>query len=177
MSVAYTTSRTSSFTVTHAKHISYKVATDLRRMQCFYGEYANGGLSDSWIESYESELILYLKEGYLDWVAYGFLRNRDWIYPTLYYPAYRLEHGQANDDDPGGIRPGADVSGALFHSFLTGSRKWAQLGEEAKREFRKHLPFQRTLGVEPGAAGNWVKDRTYSANGQALDRFSLTRCR
>lgn len=177
MSFAYTTSKTVAFTHTHAKHISYKVATDLRRMRCFYGEYAPSGLSASRIEAYEGELIAYLKAGYLDWVAYGFLRNGNWIYPTLYYPACELEQGQASDDDPGGIRPGADVSGAVFHSFLTQNRRWIQLSDEAKREFRECLPIQRTPGMEPSADGSWVRDRTYSANGKALYRFSLRRYR
>lgn len=177
MSFSRTTSKTAAFTRTDAKHISYKVVTDLRRMRCFYDEHLNGSLSDSWIDAYEAELIVYLKAGYLDEVAYGFRRNGRWIDPTLRYSADMLEQGQANDDDPGGIRPGADVSGAFFHSFLIENYKLSQLSEEAEREFRKCLPFQRTRGVKPGADGTWVKDRTYSAKGRALERLILMRYR
>ena len=177
MSLSRTTSKTVAFTRTDAKHISYKVATDLRRMRCFYGEHLNGSLSDSWIDAYEAELIAYLMAGYLDWVAYGFLRNGNWIDPILYYSADMLEQGRASDDDPGGIRPGEDVSGAVFHSFLVQNHRWNQLSDEAKREFKRYLPVQRTPGMEPSADGTWVKDRTYSAKGRALNRLVLMRYR
>nr|WP_246886778.1 hypothetical protein [Pseudomonas chlororaphis] len=51
-----------------------KVATDLKRMQRFYGY-----PSDTWIEEYEAELVVLLKAGYLGEVTYGFKRGDDWI--------------------------------------------------------------------------------------------------
>ena len=36
-SYSYTVAETQTFSVTHARHMAAKVATDLRRMQRFYG--------------------------------------------------------------------------------------------------------------------------------------------
>lgn len=41
MSSSYTTTETKTFTLTHARHLAAKVATDLKRLQRFYG-----GISD-----------------------------------------------------------------------------------------------------------------------------------
>ena len=56
MSYSYTFSETATFTITHARHIAAKVATDLKRMQRFYGE-----PSDIRIKNYETEVIELLK--------------------------------------------------------------------------------------------------------------------
>lgn len=80
MSYSYTMSEATTFTVTHAIYIAAKVATDLKRMQRFYGK-----PSDISINDYEAEIIELLKAGYLGTVAYGFRRNSDWIEPTLKY--------------------------------------------------------------------------------------------
>ena len=52
--------RQPTFTVTHARHMAAKVATDLKRMQRLYGS-----PSDASIASYEAELIELMKAGYL----------------------------------------------------------------------------------------------------------------
>ena len=59
-SYSYTVAETQTFSVTHARHMAAKVATDLRRMQRFYGY-----PSDADIEAYEEELVVFLKAGYL----------------------------------------------------------------------------------------------------------------
>jgi len=79
----------------------------------------------------------------------------------------------ATDDDPGKIRPGRDISGANFHSFLTYSAAWSQLSQEEKRQFEATLPFSRTTGTEPGVSGYFSSDKTYSAGGHALDRTTV----
>ena len=109
-SVAVTESTT--FTVTHARHMAAKVATDLKRIQRLYDR-----PSDSAIADYEAEAIELMKAGYLDYVWYGFKRNGYWIEPTLKYTSQDLYSGSA-DDDPGKIRPGADITGASFYSYL-----------------------------------------------------------
>ena len=95
---------TTTFTRTHARHIAAKVATDLKRMQRFYGE-----PPDNWIDAFEAEAIEFLKGGILDTVAYGFRRNGDWIEPTLIYTSRDLMVIAANDDDPGRVRPSAQI--------------------------------------------------------------------
>ena len=168
MSYSYTITDTTTFTRTHARHIAAKVATDLKRMQRFYGE-----PSDNWIDAFEAEAVEFLKGGLLDKVAYGFRRNGGWIEPTLIYTSRDLMGIAASDDDPGRVRPNAQISGASFHSYLTYNSTWNQLTREQREDFAKRLPFQRTEGAEPGVSGYWSRDLTYSAGGRALDRASL----
>ena len=168
MSYSYTSAETSTFTRTHAKHMAAKVATDLKRMQRFYGR-----PNDSRIVDYETEVIEFLKEGYLGTVIYGFRRNGNWIEPTLNYTARDLAGASANDHDPGRIRPGADISGASFYSYLTYSLAWNNATEVEKEAFRGRLPFQRSGAPEPGIEGYLSEDLTYSSGGRALDRATV----
>lgn len=175
MSYSFTTSNTETFTVTHARHIAAKVATDLKRLQRFYGKWAPS-LTDSKIDDFLDELIEYLAAGYLGYVAYGFRRNGRWVAPTLRYTAYDLgQTTDMRDNAPGAVYPGEDVSGASFYSFLTTSRSWSSASFRDREEFLKRLPIQRGIGQAPGLDGYWAQDRTYSAGGRALDRFSLRR--
>ena len=106
MSYSITATETRTFTLTHARHLAAKVATDLKRLQRLYGE-----LSDARIEQFEGEATELLRQGYLQSVTYGFQRNGNWIEPTLRYTARELADGGI-DDDPGRVRPGANVEGA-----------------------------------------------------------------
>ena len=84
MSFSDTTTQTTTFALTHARHIGAKVATDLKRMQRFYGQ-----PSDGYIADFETEVVELLKEGYLGTVIYGFQRDGGWIEPTLRYTGSR----------------------------------------------------------------------------------------
>lgn len=168
MSYSFTYSETSTFTLTHAKHLAAKVATDLKRMQRFYGS-----PSDSAIASYEAEIIQFLKAGYLGTVTYGFKRDGKWIEPTLKYTARDLAGGSTHNHDPGRVRPGADISDASFYTYLTYSVAWNSSSESEKESFSKKLPFQRAGASEPGVDGYLSDDRTYSAGGRAIDRASV----
>lgn len=168
MSYSYTIAEAQTFTVTHARHMAAKVATDLKRMQRLYGKPGDADIAD-----YEAEVIELLKTGYLGTVTYGFQRDGRWIEPTLRYTARDLAGTSANDDDPGRIRPGADISGASFYNYLTYSAAWDQLTEAQKDAFKKSLPFYRTGAPEPGVNGYLTDDRMYSSGGRALDRSSV----
>ena len=168
MSYSYTATESQAFTVTHARHMAAKVATDLKRMQRFYDK-----PSDTSIGQYEEEVVALLKAGYLGTVTYGFKRDGEWIEPTLRYTAYDLAGMSANDDDPGKIRPGAEISGASFYSYLTYSAAWDGLMADEREEFKKVLPFERTGASEPGVNGYLSDDRTYSSGGRALSRASV----
>ena len=168
MTYSYSDSHTTTFTSTDAAYIAAKVATDLKRVQRFYGEPL-----DKRIQNYETEVIQLLMSGYMDTVTYGFKRNGCWIEPTLFYTARDLSGVTASDDDPGRIRPGASIDGASFHSYLTHSSAWYQLSPAQREEFAKQLPFQRSDGPESGVDGYLRKDLTYSAGNRALDRASL----
>ena len=168
MSSSYTYTENATFTVTHARHMAAKVATDLKRMQRFYGL-----PSDAEIADYEAEVTELLKGGYLGTVTYGFRRDGNWIEPTLLYTARDLVGGTANDDDPGKIRASANVAGASFYSYLTYSSEWDKVSEPEKEAFLKRLPFRRGAAPEPGIAGYLADDRTYSSGGRAIDRASV----
>jgi hypothetical protein len=168
MSYSYTQTETKSFTETHAKHIASKVATDLKRMQRFYGE-----PSDANINSYEREIIEFLKKGYLGTVTYGYQKNDDWIEPTLRYTAKELSNISSTDDDPGKIVANANIEGASFHSFLTYSSAWDGLSKGEKEAFKSTLPFQRGYASEPRINGYMSNDKSYSAGGKSLDRSTL----
>jgi Bacterial HORMA domain family 1 len=114
MSYSFSYTESSTFTVTHARHMAAKVATDLKRMQRFYGSQ-----SDAHIASYEVEVIALIKVSYLGVVTYGYKKDGKWIEPTLRYTARELTGATANDDDPVRIQPGPDMSGAVFHSPLS----------------------------------------------------------
>jgi hypothetical protein len=168
MSASYTYTQSVTFTVTHARHMAAKVATDLKRMQRFYGF-----PSDTRIAQFEVEATELIKAGFLGTVTYGFQRNGNWIEPMLRYTARDLAGSSANDDDPGRVRPGADVSGAVFKSYLTYSAEWDQLSAAQQAAFEATLPFSRSGTPEPGITGYLATDKTYSSGGRALDRAML----
>ena len=168
MASSYSVSASTSFTVTHARHMAAKVAADLKRMQRHYGK-----PSDSQITSYEEEVVQLLKAGYLGTVSYGFKRNDMWIEPTLRYTAQDLLGGSNADDDPGKIKPWADINGAAFYSFLSYSSAWDALTSTQQDTFKKSLPYYRGGASEPGINGYLEQDRTYSAGGRALGRSSV----
>ncbi len=168
MSYSNTITDVITFTLTHARHLGAKVATDLKRLQRFYGE-----PGDSRIARYEAEITELLKAGYLGTVTYGYKRDGKFIVPTLKYTAQDLQGSSASDDDPGRVRPGADVSNATFGSFLTYSSAWDRLSSSEKTAFEKQLPFSRTNSDEPGVSGYLADDRVYSSGGRALNRQSL----
>ncbi|WP_417519727.1 hypothetical protein [Minwuia sp.] len=167
MSFSLTIAESSTFTVTHARHMAAKVATDLKRVQRFYGSPSDGRIAD-----YETEAIALMKAGYLNYVWYGFKRNELWIEPTLKYTAQDLCSGSV-DDDPGKIGPGADVSGACFSSYLTYSPTWYALSAAEQDTFKRGLPYIRTGAAEPSVNGYLSTDRTYSSGGRALERATV----
>ena len=166
--MTYSYTETTTFTVTHARHLASKIATDLKRMQRFYGS-----PDDLDIGYYETEAIELMKSGYLEKVTYGFKRDGKWIEPTLSYRSRELAGMVASDDDPGRVLPGSDINGAVFSSFLIYSEAWSNLREDERTRFKNALPFQRTPGTEPGVNGYFVRDKTYSSGGRSLDRMSV----
>jgi hypothetical protein len=168
MSSSFTVTETTTFTLTHAKYMAAKVATDLKRIQRFYGS-----PTDIDIAEYEAEVTELLKLGYVGTLTVGFRRDGQWIEPTLRYTARDLAGMASNDDDPGRVRPGAEVSGASFYNYLTYSSTWNDLSAEAKDAFKRRMPFYRGSAGEPTLHGYLVDDLTYSSGGRALKRASL----
>lgn len=165
---SYTTTQTSSFTITHARYIASKVATDLKRFQRFYGE-PNDGL----IDRYEGELAGLLKHDAVDNVVYGFQRSSLWTPASVRYRSIPGGSLMA-DDDPGKIRPGIDVSGARFTSFLSHSSSWWKLSQADRDSIIEQLPIKRSTGSAPNLeSGAWSDDLSYSAGGRGLGRSSV----
>jgi hypothetical protein len=146
-----------------------KVATDLLRFQRFYGRPSNDD-----INAYEAEMVALLKEDYLRAVTYGFKRNGKW-FEALRYRA--LSGGVlVADDDPGKLRPDADVSGCSFSSYLEYNERLLALADAERQRFLKTLPIQRVTMAEPGIeSGYWSEDRSYSAGGRGISRSVIKR--
>jgi hypothetical protein len=165
---SHTTTTTSSFTITHARYIASKVATDLKRFQRFYG-----APNDTVIDQYEGELAGLLKYDAVEYVVYGFQRNSLWTPASVRYRA--IPGGPLlADDDPGKIRPGIDISGARFTSFLSYSNSWFNIPQADREAIKASLPIQRSNGSSPNLeSGAWSDDNTYSAGGRGLGRSSV----
>lgn len=167
MSYSFTATETKTFTLTHARHLSAKVAADLKRLQRLYGN-----ISDERITQFEGEATELLRQGYLESVTYGFKRNGNWIEPAMRYTANELANG-STDDDPGRVRPGIDISGATFHSYLTHNAAWWSLTPDQRAAIEGQLPLQRTVQTEPQVDGYFADDKTYSSGGRSLGRASV----
>ena len=164
----YTTTHSDTFTVTHAWHIAVKIATDLKRLQRFYGR-----PSDSSIENYEREAVSLLRYDFLNSVMYGFRKPSNGQYVVAL--KYVAQQGRGLlDDNPGRIPVGVDINGCHFYSFLSYSGKWAALAESQQRNFYKEagVSFWRAAAEEPD--GNWRNaDKTYSAGGRGVSRYTV----
>ncbi len=165
---SYSLSHSQTSTITDAKYLASKVATDLARIQRFYGS-----PSDTEISEYEAELTILLKHDAVDNVIYGFKRNGLWTLASVRYVA--LPGGALQvDDDPGRIRANLDVAGATFSSFLTYSSKWFGRTPEDRARVSSQLPFSRTTGNSPNLElGQWAQDKNYSSSGLGLGRSTV----
>lgn len=164
----YTTTQSETFTVTHARHIAAKVATDLKRMQRFYER-----PDDREIDTYEKEVVALLRGDYLDAVTYGFHRAGTWVVALKY--AARQGGVVVVDASPGNVPMGADVRDCAFGSFFAGNSQWRTLTEEKKRQVYANagLPYFRVLGDDYDASNQWHADKVYSAGGRGVLRHVI----
>jgi|SRR5215470_2019958 len=165
MTQSYTRSASNTFSLSSARYVASKVATDLRQLQRYYGRPPDTDIAD-----YAEEIAVLAYHGYVDKVIYGFQRNEDWVL-TL---EYTMVNGTLTADDrAGGVYRYADVTGAPFTSFLTTTWSWWLLADAGREEINKSLPFVRTPGTAPGYRGGYhTFDRTYSTNGTGFTRSS-----
>lgn len=163
----YTVTESKTVAVTEAFHLAAKIATDLMRMQRFYGKPA-----DRDVEDYQKEAIALLAGDYLDQIVYGFLPSHSLAWRLAL--KYRAREGGllVPDDDPGKVRPGADINGCHFASFLMGNHRWMKLslGEREQVYRQAGVSFRREEGEEPSA--EWKYDKTYSADCRGIIRLS-----
>jgi hypothetical protein len=161
----YTETQAQTFTIAHARMLASKVATDLKKFQRFYGS-----PSDAAINDYEAELAVMLKYDAVTNVTYGFQRDGKWTEASVKYTA--VNGNLSSNDDPGKIRPGIDVAGATFTSFLEWN--FHNFTEAEKEAIRQECPFRRTTGnTPPLEAGYWAEDLNYAAGGRGLGRATV----
>jgi hypothetical protein len=168
---SYSVTATVAFTITHARQIASKVATDLKRLQ---GLYKSSDPSDAEIDAYEEELTYLLKHDAVSCLVYGYKRNGSWTAACVRYTV-AVDGSVQTDDDPGKIRPGHDVNGATFTSFLSYSSSWWQKSEDERERIKKESPITRSSqATTPGLErGYWSDDRSYCAGGRGVSRSSV----
>jgi hypothetical protein len=162
MTMSYSVSET--FSIAHARHISSRVAADMRLMNRYYGYPA-----ETAIENYLEEIAQFLAGGYLATFEIGFKRDGKRLF-TLHY-SVRAD-GSLSDSRAGGVPVGIDITGATPFNFLTHSAAWFALDTTEREAFEAALPVQRSFCEAPvDGQGYWVRDdRGYAAAGMGLSR-------
>ncbi len=160
MTATYTTT----FTLTHAKHLASKVITDLYLCSRQYGHPAAAS-----VPAYQEELTVLLAGRYVEAYEFGFKRDErrvlSWHYTVG--PAGDLQ----GDSRSGGLVRGIDVVGAEYFNFLTYDDRWSRLSAAEQQAIEDGLPIKRTWGSAPGDGnGYWTTERSYTAGGMAVTR-------
>jgi hypothetical protein len=158
------TTRTTTFTLTHAKHLASKVAADLYLCSRQYGRPSVGS-----VEAYQGELAALLADRYVEAYEFGFKRNEKRVLSWRYTvgPAGDLQ----GDSRSGGLVRGVNVADARYFNFLTYNDRWFALTATEQKAIEDTLPIQRTSGLAPGDGnGYWTIERSYSAGGMLMER-------
>jgi hypothetical protein len=163
MSTTFT--RSQSFTITHARHLSSKVAADMHLCCAYYGY-----PFESSIAAYAEELALLLKDGYLSTYEFGF--KKDGLRYLTWHYVVRSDGSLSSDDRAGKLLSTYDVSAATYFNFVNKSAKWWNLSKAERDSVERTLPVSRGTGEEPrDGNGYWVhQDRNYFAGGESLSR-------
>jgi len=160
--------RTVTFTATSARHLTSKIAADLRTMNRYYDL---PSLTE--IDAYAQEAARLLLDGYLAWVDYGLRRltasgGMEWVLQLRYTVN---SSGVLTDDHPGGVPAHAPTDGASFYSYLSYSAAFDALPAWQKDAVKAALPVTRTGASESPRAGGTVNgQRSYSRDGVSLSR-------
>jgi HORMA domain-containing protein len=166
--MSHTTTFSETFSLTNAKYLASKIVTDLELCHQRYGapsEYA--------IEKYKEELILLMKDQYLEAYEFGFKTDNDkrvisWKYKIQMYSI------SGGDDAPGGLYRKANIDDARFYNLITLSDKWFELSDVDRIKVEATLPIQRGDGSEPSDGnGHWKENRSYSSGGCLVTRRSF----
>ena len=159
-----TFTRTDSFTITHARHLSSKVAADMHLCAQYYGR-----PSEDLIRRYSEELAQYLNEGYLAEYEFGYERGGIRVVTWRY--KVDVNGSITTDDRAGKVVPYVDIMGAEFFNFLTHNSTFSLLSSEQQRRFKESLPITRVEGSPPtDGRGYWTSDRNYYSGGCGLGR-------
>ena len=163
----YTNTTSETFTITHARHLSSKIAADLRVFSNYYKK-----PSDSLISDLDEELVVLLKGGYVSSYEFGVEKDGKRVVGCKYNVS--CDGSISTDDRAGKIYPYAETSGASFYCFLCYSPAWFTLSEEQRSNIKSSYKIQRTDGSAPSDGnGYWTSDKTYSSGGTELKRGSF----
>ena len=162
--MTYSLTKTSTFTITHARYLSSKVAADMHLCAQYYGK-----PSEQRIREYAEELAQYIDERYIEEYEFGYERDNKRVVSWRYkVDAYGLI---TTDDRAGKVVPYADVTGATFFNHLKQNSRFFELSGDQRSRFQGGLPITRTTRNPPeDGPGYWVSDRNYFAGGQGLGR-------
>jgi Bacterial HORMA domain family 1 len=162
MTTTYTKSTT--FTIVHARYLASKVAADMQICARYYGT-----PSESEIRDYAEELAQYLNEGFLKEYEFGFQRDGKRLVSWL----YKVDPNGliTTDDHAGKVAPYVDISGGRFFNYLTRNSSFFALSPDKQTRFESELPVKRATGNPPrDGSGQWVSDRNYFSGGCGLNR-------
>jgi hypothetical protein len=158
------TTYTTTFTLTHAKHLASKVAADLYLCSRQYGRPSAGS-----VQAYQEELTALLAGRFVEAYEFGFKRNEkrmlSWHYTVG--PVGDLQ----GDSRSGGLVRGINVADASYFNFLTHNDRWVALTATEQKAIEDTLPIKRTSGFAPGDGnGYWATERSYTAGGVLMER-------
>lgn len=158
-----TTTRTSSFTITEARYVTSKIASDLQSFKALYGY-----ITDQKITDFAEEVALHLANDYLESVEYG-LKRDDKVIFSLKYDA---KNGVLTNDRPGKIPDSLNTNGAVWYSYLIKNSKFDALSTAEQEAFKNKSPVTRVGAPSPVFSGNgyWSPDKSYAANSQGVNR-------
>jgi hypothetical protein len=162
--MSLSTTQTRTWTITQARYVTSKIATDLDLLRTHYGK-----PSADEVTRFAEEAALLLAARYLGWIEYGFKRNGQRVL-ALKYEA-RSNGTLLVDDRPGRVPAGLYLTGAIWYSYLDYSSNFYALSDDERRRFDRTLPVQRGYADAPGmGSGYWEYNRTYSSNGEGVLR-------
>jgi hypothetical protein len=156
--------KSATFTITHARYLSSKVAADMHLCAQYYGNPA-----EVWVREYAEELAQYLNNGYLAEYEFGYKKNGVRVVSWRYKVD---ENGVLSTDDRAGkIVPYVDIAGASFYNYLTQNSRFFSLASDQQARFKGELSVRRTGGDPPSdGRGYWTSDRNYYSAGTGLNR-------
>jgi hypothetical protein len=162
MSFSYT--KTATFTITHARYLSSKVAADMHLCAQYYGY-----PSEERIRLFAEELAQHISKGYIEEYECGYVKDGKRVVSWRYKAD---ETGTLTADDRAGkVVAYVDITGATFFNHLTPNSRFFQLSTLERTEFKESLPIQRSGGQPPSdGSGYWTTDRNYYSGGRGLSR-------
>lgn len=166
MSFSMTRTAAESFTLTQAKHLASKVTADMRRCQQLYGNPSDPNIND-----YGTEIALKLRDKYLATYEFGWVRKADDERVLTWRYSVNTAGTLTNDDRPGRIVAGINISGCSFRTYMNHTSAWWSLTVAERVAYEAMMPIDRTAGPEYGSSlGAWHSDLTYSSTGVAMVR-------